>query len=84
MPPFGYFRAVPKVTRPQAKPRRRKVCFASFPPKDGENFTRFLAPPLPTEPASLGFGGGPERGLAGTLRQKKSKKKRRPWAAFLY
>ena len=40
-------------------PRRRKVRSVSFPPKGGENSTRSLAPPFPTEPASLGFGGGP-------------------------
>ena len=77
---FGFFLHEQKETRPQAKPRRRKVRFASFPPKDGENFARSLAPPLPTEPASLGFGGGPRCppvrepapiGLAGTLRRKK-------------
>ena len=39
-------------------PRRRKVRSTSFPP-DGENYVRSLAPPLPTEPASLGFGGDP-------------------------
>ena len=61
-------------------PRRRKVRSVSFPPKGGENSTRSLAPPFPTEPASLGFGGGPKgppvrepaktKGPAGTLRQK--------------
>ena len=56
---FGSFRAVPKGTRPQAKPRRRKVRFASFLPKDGENSTRSLAPPLPTETADAGFRRGP-------------------------
>ena len=35
-------------------PRRRKVCFVPFPPC-GENCTRSLAPPLPTQPASLGL-----------------------------
>ena len=43
----------------QGGPRRRKVRSVSFPPKGGENSTRSLAPPFPTEPASLGFGGGP-------------------------
>ena len=35
-------------------PRRRKVRFVPFPPC-GENGTRSLAPPLPTQPASLGL-----------------------------
>ena len=38
--------------------RRRKVRSTPFSP-DGENCVRSLAPPLPTEPASLGFGGAP-------------------------
>ena len=41
-----------------AAARRRKVRSTPFPP-DGENYVRFLAPPFPTEPALLGFGGGP-------------------------
>ena len=35
-------------------PRRRKVRFVPFPAK-AENFTHFLAPPLHSKPASLGF-----------------------------
>ena len=30
---------------------------------DGENCSRSLAPPFPTETASLGFGGSPEGGV---------------------
>ena len=36
--------------------RRRKVRLSPFPP-GGENCARSLAPPLPGEPASLGFAG---------------------------
>ena len=36
--------------------RRRKVRLSPFPP-DGENCARSLAPPLPGEPAALGFAG---------------------------
>ena len=36
--------------------RRRKVRLSPFPP-DGENCDRSLAPPLPGEPAALGFTG---------------------------
>ena len=36
--------------------RRRKVRLSPFPP-DGENCARSLAPPLPGEPALLGFAG---------------------------
>ena len=36
--------------------RRRKVRLSPFPP-DGENYARSLAPPLPGEPAALGFAG---------------------------
>ena len=38
--------------------RRCKVRLTPFPP-GGETCARSLAPPLPTEPASLGFGGDP-------------------------
>ena len=34
---FAYFLRVQKVGRPGGETRRRKVRFASFPPKDGEN-----------------------------------------------
>ena len=44
-----------RVTLPMAA-RRRKVRLSPFPP-GGENCDRFLAPPLPGEPASLGFAG---------------------------
>ena len=43
------------VTLPMAA-RRRKVRLSPFPP-GGENCARSLAPPLPGEPASLGFAG---------------------------
>ena len=47
------------LVRREAPPhRRRKVRFVSFPPTGG-NETRFLAPPLPTQPAVLGLCGGP-------------------------
>ena len=39
--------------------RRRKVRLSPFPP-DGENYDRSLAPPLPGEPAVLGFAGSNE------------------------
>ena len=38
--------------------RRRKVRSSLFPPC-GKNCAHVLAPPFPTEPAALGFGGGP-------------------------
>ena len=44
-----------RVTLPTAA-RRRKVHSTPFPP-GGENCDRFLAPPLPGEPAALGFAG---------------------------
>ena len=44
-----------RVTLPMAA-RRRKVHSTPFPP-GGENCDRFLALPLPGEPASLGFAG---------------------------
>ena len=44
-----------RVTLPTAA-RRRKVRLSPFPPS-GENCDRFLAPPLPGEPAALGFAG---------------------------
>ena len=44
-----------RVTLPAAA-RRRKVRLSPFPP-DGENCDRSLAPPLPGEPAALGFTG---------------------------
>ena len=44
-----------RVTLPMAA-RRRKVRLSPFPPS-GENCDRFLAPPLPGEPAALGFAG---------------------------
>ena len=44
-----------RVTLPPAA-RRRKVRLSPFPP-DGENCDRSLAPPLPGEPAALGFTG---------------------------
>ena len=44
--------------------RRRKVHSTAFPP-GGENCVRSLAPPLPGEPASLGFAGSNE-GLSKT------------------
>ena len=44
-----------RVTLPMAA-RRRKVRLSPFPP-DGENCARSLAPPLPGEPAALGFAG---------------------------
>ena len=47
-----------RVTLPMAA-RRRKVHSTPFPPS-GENCVRFLAPPLPGEPASLGFAGSHE------------------------
>ena len=47
-----------RVTLPVAA-RRRKVRLSPFPPS-GENCDRFLAPPLPGEPASLGFVGSNE------------------------
>ena len=47
-----------RVTLPMAA-RRRKVRLSPFPPS-GENCDRFLAPPLPGEPASLGFAGSNE------------------------
>ena len=62
-PYAGFWFLLARAKRDSAlrpKPRPRKVRFASFPPKDGENFARFLARPLPTEPASLGFGRGPK------------------------
>ena len=66
---FGSFRAVPKGTRPQAKPRRRKVRFASFSPKGSENCARSLAPPLPTETADAGFRWGPQSGGAESVQR---------------
>ena len=63
-------------------PHRRKVRFVPFPPC-GENGTRSLAPPLPTQPASLGLrrdpiGCGPVLMLrALTLGQNVPKQKRR-------
>ena len=39
--------------------RRRKVRFSPFPP-NGENYERFLAPPLPTQTASLSLRGAPK------------------------
>ena len=57
---FAYFLRVQKVGSPGGETRRRKVRFASFPPKGGENFTRSLAPPLPTETADAGFRRGPQ------------------------
>ena len=47
-----------RVTLPTAA-RRRKVHSTPFPP-GGENCVRSLAPPLPGEPASLGFAGSNE------------------------
>ena len=47
-----------RVTLPAAA-RRRKVHSTPFPP-GGENCVRSLAPPLPGEPASLGFAGSDE------------------------
>ena len=47
-----------RVTLPTAA-RRRKVHSTPFPP-GGENCVRSLAPPLPGEPASLGFAGSDE------------------------
>ena len=47
-----------RVTLPAAA-RRRKVHSTPFPP-GGENCVRSLAPPLPGEPASLGFAGSNE------------------------
>ena len=47
-----------RVTLPMAA-RRRKVHSTPFPPS-GENCVRSLAPPLPGEPASLGFAGSNE------------------------
>ena len=44
-----------RVPLPMAA-RRRKVRLSPFPP-DGENCARSLAPPLPGEPAALGFAG---------------------------
>ena len=40
-----------------------KSALLRFRPRAAKTALRFLAPPLPTEPASLGFGGGPEKGL---------------------
>ena len=48
-----------RVTLPPAA-RRRKVRLSPFPP-DGENCDRSLAPPLPGEPAALGFCAGLHR-----------------------
>ena len=51
-----------RVSPPRRRPtlpvaaRRRKVRLSPFPP-DGENCDRSLAPPLPGEPAALGFAG---------------------------
>ena len=45
------FRDAPPIRPPS---RRRKVRFVPFPAK-AENFTHFLAPPLHSKPASLGF-----------------------------
>jgi len=70
-------------------PRRRKVCFVPFPPF-GENGTRSLAPPLPTQPASLGLrrdpiGCGPVLTLwALTLGQNVPKQKCRGTAKKLF
>ena len=57
-----------------------KSALLRFRPRTAKTALHFLAPPFPTEPASLGFGGGPKgppvrepaktKGLAGTLRQK--------------
>ena len=47
-----------RPTLPMAA-RRRKVRLSPFPP-GGENCARSLAPPLPGEPASLGFAGSNE------------------------
>ena len=52
------FRPAGRVTLPMAA-RRRKVHSTPFPP-GGENCVRSLAPPLPGEPASLGFAGSNE------------------------
>ena len=52
-----------RPTLPMAA-RRRKVHSTAFPP-GGENCGRSLAPPLPGEPASLGFAGSNE-GLSKT------------------
>ena len=52
----GYFAACRRrVPLPMAA-RRRKVRLSPFPP-NGENCARSLAPPLPSEPAVLGFAG---------------------------
>ena len=57
-----------------------KSALLRFRPRAAKTALRFLAPPLPTEPASLGFGGGPERGPAGIRRQKKAVSGLRPGA----
>ena len=59
----GHLRSVsgqpgrPVHRRPRPEPRRRKVRLPPLPPV-GESCARSLAPPLQTEPASLGFGLG--------------------------
>ena len=71
----GHLRSVsgqpgrPVHRRPRPEPRRRKVRLPPLPPV-GESCARSLAPPLQTEPASLGFGlaaacGGVKRSVSG-------------------
>ena len=55
----GEFRRLRAASSFAMAARRRKVHSTPFPP-GGENCVRSLAPPLPGEPASLGFAGSNE------------------------